>query len=101
MQTKTGMMKTMMTGVTKMSNRVEYNQLSTANIQDKRDLVISECSKGGYTIAQRIGVDEGKKTTYVYMKGAIHVDSIDGIQNLRDALNVVLNNYSENNQKSC
>lgn len=80
-----------MIGVMRM-NKVEYNQLATATIQDKRDLVISECSKGGYTIAQRIGVEEGKKMTYMYVKGAIHIDSIDGIQNLRDALNVVLNN---------
>ena len=78
-----------------MNNKVEYNQLATASIQDKRDLVISECSKGGFTIAQRIGVEEGKKTTYLYMKGAIHIDNIDGIQNLRDALNVVLESHKK------
>ena len=73
----------------KMSNG-DFTEISSARIQDTRDLVISKRNKGGYTIAQRILVEEGKKTTTMYLKNAIHVDTIEGIQNLRDALNVVL-----------
>ncbi len=68
----------------------DFTEISSARIQDTRDLVISKRNKGGYTIAQRILVEEGKKTTTMYLKGAIHIDSIDGIQNLRDALNLVI-----------
>lgn len=68
----------------------DFTEISSARIQDTRDLVISKRNKGGYTIAQRILVEEGKKTTTMYLKNAIHVDTIEGIQNLRDALNVVL-----------
>lgn len=68
----------------------DFTEISSARIQETRDLVISKRNKGGYTLAQRILVEEGKKTTTMYLKGAIHVDNIDGIQNLRDALNVVL-----------
>ncbi len=78
-------------------NKVEFTKISTAKIQEKRDMVISRCSKGGYTLAQRVFVKEGNNTTTVYMKGAIHVDSIDGIVNLRDALNVVIEEASEKN----
>lgn len=68
----------------------DFTEISSARIQDTRDLVISKRNKGGYTIAQRILVEEGKKTTTMYLKNAIHVDTVEGIQNLRDALNVVL-----------
>lgn len=71
-------------------SKAEYKVISVAHIQDQRDLVVSECSKGGYTVAQRVSVVEGKKTTYMYLKNAIHIKDLDGVRNLRDALNVVL-----------
>lgn len=78
-----------------MSDKLEYKELSSANIQEKRVLVISECSKGGFTLAQKIVVDEGNKKTGIFLKNAIHVDSVDGLLNLRDALNVALNETSK------
>lgn len=68
----------------------DFKEIASAKIQDKRELVISERYKGGFTLAQRIVVEEGKKTTTMYLKNAIHIDTIDGVQNLRDALNLVL-----------
>lgn len=79
-----------------MTSRVDYRQISTAKIQNKRDLVISECSKGGYTLAQRVCVEEGKKTTYMYLKNAIHVDDLEGLRNIRDSINVVLGEKDKN-----
>ena len=74
-----------------MSNeKIEYNELASANIQEKRTLVISQCSKGGFTIAQKIIVEEGNKKTGLFLKNAIHIDDIDGIYNLRDALNLAI-----------
>lgn len=73
----------------KMSKNV-YTELACAKIQPKRELVISQRDKGGFTLAQRILVEEGKKTTAVYMKNAIHVCDVEGLRDLRDALNIVL-----------
>ena len=73
-----------------MAGRIEYKEISKAKVSDARNIVISECSKGGFTIAQQLEAKEGDKTTTVFMKNAFHVDEIDGLQNLRDALNAAL-----------
>lgn len=73
-----------------MGNDIFYTELAKAKIQEKRNIVISLCSKGGFTIAQQLEVEEGTRTTGVFFKGAFHIDSLEGIENLRDALNVVL-----------
>ncbi len=78
--------------------KMEYTELSSANIQDKRDLVISEYSRGGFTLAQRLIVEEGNKKTGMYMKNSIHVDNVDNLINLRDALNIAIEKI-EKNQK--
>lgn len=78
--------------------KMEYTELSSANIQDKRDLVISEYSRGGFTLAQRLIVEEGNKKTGMYMKNSIHVDNVDNLINLRDALNIAIEKV-EKNQK--
>lgn len=77
-----------------MGNDTFYTELAKAKIQEKRNIVISLCSKGGFTIAQQLEVEEGTRTTGVFFKGAFHVDSLEGIENLRDALNVVLSEAS-------
>lgn len=69
---------------------IQYVKLSSANIQDKKKIVISECSKGGYTLAQQIVTEDGGKKINVYLKGAIHINDVDGLRNLRDSLNVAL-----------
>lgn len=79
-----------------MGSKTEYNELSFANIQDKRDVVISEYSKGGYTLCQRVNVVEGNKKIGMYLKNAIHVDDVTGLMNLRDALNEALKKIENN-----
>lgn len=73
-----------------MAGRIEYREISKAKVSDARNIVISECSKGGFTIAQQLEAKEGDKTTTVFMKNAFHVDEVDGLRNLRDALNAAL-----------
>lgn len=73
-----------------MDGRIEYKEIAKAKVSDARNIVISECSKGGFTIAQQLEAKEGDKTTTVFMKNAFHVDEVDGLRNLRDALNAVL-----------
>lgn len=65
----------------------KYEELSRAQIQEKRSLVVSSFSKGGYTIAQQLEVQENNHKMNVSLKGAFHIDNIDGLYNLRDALN--------------
>lgn len=73
-----------------MPKDIEYAQYAKAKIQDKRSIVISSCSKGGFTIAQQLEVEEGNHCTSVFLKGAFHVDNIGGLVNLRDALNATI-----------
>lgn len=69
-----------------MKNKTYYNELASAEITDSRNIVISECSKGGFTIAQQLKV-EGTK---VFMKGAFHINDLEGLYNLRNAINLVI-----------
>ena len=54
-----------------MMSNYQYTKLSSAQIQDKRKLVISICSKGGYTLAQQLIAedDKGKKIN-IYLKNS-------------------------------
>lgn len=71
-------------------NKVEYIELARAKVTDSRNIVISDCSKGGFTIAQQLEAKENDKTTSVFMKGAFHVEDIHGLYNLRDAINLAI-----------
>ena len=68
-----------------------YEILSTGKISEKRNIVISSCEKdgneSGFTVAQQIEIQEGKKDTRIFLKNAIHVENIDGLYNIRDAVN--------------
>ena len=72
-------------------NKIEYNEISKAKISDTRNIVISRCSKGGFTVAQQLDIKEGDgKSTTVFMKGAFHVDDVHGLYELRDAINFAI-----------
>ena len=71
-------------------DKIEYKELGYASIKENRNLVLSECSKGGYTLAQQIIVDEGNRKTGLFLKNAIHIDDISGLYNLRDVLNIAI-----------
>lgn len=79
------------------SNCMKYDELSRAQIQQRRSLVISAFSKGGYTIAQQLEVDENGHKMNVSLKGAFHVNDIEGLYNLRDALNVAIEKSEQKN----
>jgi hypothetical protein len=81
-------------------NKIEYHELSRAKITDSRNIVISNCSKGGFTIAQQLETKENDKTTSVFMKGAFHVEDIHGLYNLRDAVNLAIKISEENSEDS-
>lgn len=77
-------------------SKIEYCELSRAKVTDFRNIVVSSCSKGGFTIAQQLEAKENDKTTSVFMKGAFHVEDIHGLYNLRDAVNLAIKISEEN-----
>lgn len=88
-----------------MAAKMKYLELSNAQIADKRRLVISECVKEnqdtkesiqcGFTLAQQVEVEEGKRITRVFLKNGIHVTSVDELYNIRDAINDAIDKYEE------
>ena len=81
-------------------SKIEYHEISRAKVTDSRNIVISNCSKGGFTIAQQLEAKENDKTTSVFMKGAFHVEDIHGLYNLRDAINLAIKISEENSEDS-
>lgn len=77
-------------------SKVEYTEISRAKVTDSRNIVISNCSKGGFTIAQQLEAKENDKTTSVFLKGAFHVDDLHGLYNIRDAINLAIKVTEEN-----
>lgn len=73
-----------------MMNVAEYKEISNALISDTRKVVISECSKGGFTVAQQLMAEENGKKTNIFMKGAFHVADVSGLYNMRDAINMAI-----------
>lgn len=71
-------------------SKIEYTELSRAKVTDSRNIVISSCSKGGFTVAQQLQAKENDKTTSVFLKGAFHVEDVNGLYNLRDAVNIAI-----------
>ena len=76
-------------------SKVEYNEIARAKVTNSRNIVVSTCSKGGFTIAQQLEANEGDKTTAVFLKGAFHVDDIHGLCNIRDAINLAISAADE------
>jgi len=77
-------------------SKIEYNEISRAKVTDSRNIVISSCNKGGFTIAQQLEAKEGDKITSVFLKGAFHVDDLHGLYNIRDAINLAIKVTEEN-----
>ncbi len=81
-------------------NKIEYRELSRAKVTDSRNVVISSCSKGGFTVAQQLEAIENGMTTSVFMKGAFHIEDVHGLYNLRDAINLAIKLAEENPEES-
>lgn len=72
------------------SGDITYTELAKAKISKNRNVVISACSRGGYTIAQQIRVVEDDKITSIFMKGAITVSDLDLLKGMYDAIGVAI-----------
>ena len=67
-----------------------FVELANATLSNKRQAVISRLDDGSYTIGQKLEVKDGEKPMNIFLKGALHAENLNALQNLRDALNVVL-----------
>lgn len=67
------------------ATKATYNEIGRARIGGGRCAVISECSKGGYTIAQQIEGANGELTP-VFLRGAIHVADYESLRAMASAL---------------
>lgn len=66
----------------------DFKELAKAKIQDSRNLVISKLQgSNSFTLAQQLVVVEGTKQTTMFMKGAIHMEGLEALHSLRNALN--------------
>ena len=75
--------------------KAHYSELSNAEVTENRNIVISECSKGGITVAQQLKA----AGTKVFKKGALHFDNLEGLYTLRNALNVAIDKVAEKEDK--
>jgi len=73
----------------------QYKEIARAPVSDRRNLVISKCSTGGYTIAQQCVLKEGEKETYMFYKGAISVKDLEHLYGVRDAINIAIKKVEE------
>lgn len=67
-----------------------FVELANATLSGKRQAIISRLDDSSYTIGQKLEVKEGEKTMHIFLKGALHAENLSALQNLRDAINVVL-----------
>lgn len=74
---------------------VKYEEVASVKISDTRNIVISKCSKGGFTVAQQLVAREGNGETNIFMKGAFHVADINGLYNMRGALDEALSRLDD------
>lgn len=76
-------------------NKVSYDEVARVKMSDTRDVVISKCSKGGYTIAQKILIDKDEKPTSIFLKGAIKVNDIEGLKDIKETIDMAIKKLEE------
>lgn len=71
---------------TNKNGRVEYEKLSYAKVSKSKNIVVSKCSRGGFTIAQQLVVSDDQNEVFVFLKGAYHIKDLDALIAVRDAI---------------
>lgn len=79
----------------KFKQRNNYEQLASLKISKSRQIIVSSVPGKGFTIAQQLFVEETGRNTTVFLKGAIHIESVESLKELRDALNVAIHKAEE------
>lgn len=68
------------------NNKVSYEEVARVKMTGSRDVVLSKCSKGGYTIAQKVLIDNDEKPVSIFLKGAIKVNDIESLISIKEML---------------
>ncbi len=76
-------------------SKITYSEISKAKVSPNRNVIISDCSRGGFTIAQQMEMEEEGKIMNVFLKGAIHINNIDGLYELREAVNLAISHANK------
>lgn len=76
-------------------SKTVYTEMTRAKVSDTRSIVISDCSKGGYTIAQELLLKDGDHNVPMFAKGAFHINDINGLYELRDCINLAISIIEE------
>lgn len=86
--------------LTNKSGKAEYEQLSSARVTKSKNIVVSKCSKGGFTIAQQLVVNDDQNEVSVFLKGAYHIRDVDALISLRDAIDEAIEKSVESNDEN-
>ena len=74
----------------------EFIELAKAKMVGQRNIVISARTiDKSFTIAQQVTVLEGHSQISVFLKGAIHIEDLHSLYNMRDALNEAIHKYDD------
>lgn len=85
---------------TNKTGKAEYEQLSSARVTKSKNIVVSKCSKGGFTIAQQLVVSDDQNEVSVFLKGAYHIRDIDALIAVRDAIDEAIGKVMESEDGS-
>lgn len=78
-----------------MSSKVKYDELARCSVSPTKSIVISECSRGGFTIAQQLVVKHEGECASIFLKGAFHVHGRAELVGIVDAINEAIDKYDQ------
>lgn len=83
--------------------KAQYSELAKACIGSNKNLIISQCiidGKGkGFTMSQQMEVKDGDTKVKLFLKGGIHIESLNDLYNIRDAINASISKIELRDQE--
>lgn len=78
------------------SGKLSYKELASVKVSKSKELVVSSCSAGGFTIASRMSVvnDDGTPG-FIFLKGATRVQNLKQLESVRDMLDAAVKRADE------
>lgn len=72
--------------------KTTYNPVWQVKLSDNKFLVLSECSKGGYTLGQKIIAKDGENDIDIFLKGTVHIKDIDTLKEIYNKIGKIVEN---------
>ena len=73
-----------------------FTEIARAHVTDTRDVVLSKTQSGTVLMAQQIKACEGKRTHNIFLQGAFEFPTIEGLIDLREAVDAAIEFMTEN-----